>query len=167
MGGQGLRQGRFYRESTRDAGYESAGMKCRRLLLVFCFALAQIGWAGDGMKVSETKMKAAIQSVITQQLAAFRAGDFKAAYVFADQGLKEVYPVEAFEKMVRTAYPVIAGNISGRCGLTFDNGDEAVVNLRVFGPGEEAVDYQYTLRRDGEMWRITGVVLLKDQTIEV
>jgi hypothetical protein len=29
------------------------------------------------------------------------------------------------------------------------------------------VDYQYTLRRDGEVWRITGVTLLKDQTTEV
>jgi len=142
-------------------------MKIRRLFFGCCLVIAQLGWAGDGMKATETKVKATIQSVITQQLAAFRAGDFKAAYVFADQGLKDVYPVEAFEKMVRTGYPLIAKNVSGRCGLTFDNGDEAVVNVRVFGTGEEAVDFQYALRREGEAWRITGVILLKEQTTEV
>ena len=112
-------------------------------------------------------MKEAIQSVVTQQLAAFRAGDFKAAYVFADRGLKDVYTLEMFEKMVRAGYPEIAQNASGRCGLTFDNGDEAVVNVRVFDKAGEALDFQYTLRRAGETWRITAVVLLKSQTTEV
>ncbi len=139
-----------------------------RLLFLVCFTMvAQLAWAGEAMKASETKMKEAIQSVITQQLAAFRAGDFKAAYVFADQGLKDLYPLEMFEKMVKAGYPAIAQNVSGRCGLTFDNGDEAVVNVRVFGKGEESLDFQYMLRRDGEAWRITGVVLLKEQTTEV
>ena len=37
------------------------------------------------------------------------------------------------------------------------------MNVRVFSEGREPVDYQYTLRRDGEAWRITGVTLLGDK----
>jgi hypothetical protein len=41
------------------------------------------------------------------------------------------------------------------------------VNVRVAGPKEETITYQYVLRRDGETWRIMGVSLLKDQSTEV
>ena len=41
------------------------------------------------------------------------------------------------------------------------------MNVRVFSANREPIDYQYTLRRDGQDWRITGVTLLKDQTTEV
>jgi hypothetical protein len=69
--------------------------------------------------------------------------------------------------MVRTGFPIIAHSVSAKFGLTFDNGDEAVVNVRVIGANEETITYQYMLRLDGDAWRITGVVLLKEQTTEV
>jgi hypothetical protein len=143
-------------------------MKARHFLaFVLVVFFSCHGWGADGMKPSAMNTKEALHAVITGQLAAFRAGDYAAAYVFADPEIKAVMPVERFERMVKVGYPVIAHSVSAKFGLTFDNGDEAVVNVRVEGAHEEAITYQYMLRRDGEAWRITGVALLKDQTTEV
>jgi len=113
------------------------------------------------------KTKEALTAVINGQLAAFRKDDYAGAFVFADSAFKNALSVERFEQMVKGGYPAIAHSSSSRCGLSFDNGDEAVVNVRVFSEGREPVDYQYALHRDGANWRITGVTLLKDQTTEV
>src|SRR5436190_15397635 len=143
-------------------------MKARRflasVLLAMCSCLA---WGGDGMKPSEMTTKEAIHGVISGQLAAFRAGDYVTAYGFADRDIKNQFPLESFERMVKSGFPVIAHSVSAKFGLTFDNGDEGVVNVRVLGADDQSISYQYMLRRDGESWRITGVVLLKDQTTEV
>ena len=143
-------------------------MKPRRLLLLvllLCWPLLSPG--ADGLKPSEMKTKDTLHAVISSQLAAFRAGDYAAAYVFADDEIKQKAGVEQFEVMVRRGYPAIAQSASATFGLTFDNGDEAVVNVRVVGANQEALTYQYMLRRSGDGWRITGVVPLKEQTTEV
>jgi len=132
-------------------------------LLLFCGTI----FGEEGLKPSEMKTKDALHAVINGQLAAFRKDDYAAAYVFADQVIKNQFPVESFERMVRAGYPAIAHSTSAKCGLSFDNGDEAVVNVRVFSENHDPIDYQYTLHRDGQDWRITGVTLLKDQTTQV
>ena len=143
-------------------------MKLRRFLILTWLACSLPHALGDdGLKPSETKMKSALHAVIAQQLEAFRVGDYAAAYVFADAAIKSMFPLERFEQMVKSGFPIIAHSASAKFGLTFDNGDDAVVNVRVFGADRPSVDYQYTLRRDGEVWRITGVALLRDQTTEV
>jgi len=144
------------------------GMKPRWLLVLLLLICPVAGsWGADDLKPSEMKTKDALHAVIDGQLAAFRKDDYAGAFVFADKVFKNQLTLEQFERMVKTGYPPIAHSTSARCGLSFDNGDEAVVNVRVFSEGREPVDYQYTLRRDGEAWRITGVTLLKDQTTEV
>lgn len=143
-------------------------MQPRRLLFLMLFLCSLAwSWGADDLKPSEMKIKDALHAVIDSQLVAFRKGDYAAAYVFADSAIKDRVSLEGFEKMVRAGYPAIAHSTSVKFGLTFDNGDEAVINVRVFSADAAPIDYQYTLRRDGENWRITGVTLLKDQTTEV
>jgi len=124
-------------------------------------------WGADALKPSDVHIKDALRAVVDAQLNAFRRDDYAGAYVFSDVEFRHQCPLDRFERMVRIGYPAIAHSTSARCGLAFDNGDEATVNVRVFSDGREPIDYQYTLRRDGEIWRITGVTLLKDQTTEV
>lgn len=143
-------------------------MKTRSLLVLMLLACSVTwSWGADDLKPSEIQIKDALRSVIEAQLNAFRHEDYAGAYVFSDSEFRHQCPLDRFERMVRIGYPAIAHSTSARCGLAFDNGDEAKVNVRVFSDGREPVDYQYTLRRDGEIWRITGVTLLKDQTTEV
>jgi len=141
-------------------------MKPIRLFLMM-LSVCTAAWGDEGLKPSEMKTKEALHAVIDGQLAAFRKDDYAGAYVFADGAIKNQFSLENFERMVRTGFPAIAHSTSAKCGLSFDNGDEAVVNVRVFSANREPIDYQYTLRRDGDAWRITGVTLLKDQTTEV
>jgi hypothetical protein len=143
-------------------------MKARRFLALVLLTIGScLAWGAEGMKPSEMKTREILHSVITDQLAAFRADNYAAAYVFADREIKQRMPLESFERMVKVGYPIIAHSVSAKFGLTFDNGDEAVVNVRVVGKDDETISYQYLLRRDGEAWRISGVVLLKEQTTEV
>ena len=137
------------------------------LLLLSLVLFAQTTLPAAELKASEMKMKETLHAVITQQLAAFRADDYKAAYVFADASIKEQFPLEAFEQMVRTGYPLIAKSTEAVFGLTLDNGDAAVVNVRVVGANKETLSYQYLLKRDGENWRIAGVSLLEDKSLTV
>ncbi len=142
-------------------------MKTLRLLFAAIFAMLQGGWAAEEMNPSDTKIKETLQAVVQKQLEAFWAGDYKAAYAFADAGIKAQFPVEAFEEMVKTGYPAIASSVSSTFGLTFDNGDEAVVHVRVVGADKVAAEYQYVLKRTGEKWGVAGVVKVKSEGIEV
>jgi hypothetical protein len=143
-------------------------MKTRSLLVLMLLVCSVMrGWGADDLKPSEINIKEALRTVIDAQLNAFRHEDYAGAYIFADNEFRHQCPLDRFERMVKVGYPAIAHSTSARCGLAFDNGDDAVVNVRIFSEGREPVDYQYTLRRDGEAWRITGVTLLKDQTTEV
>jgi hypothetical protein len=141
-------------------------MKTRWLLLLASIAVTCHGWAEE-MKPSEPKVKEALQSIVQKQLAAFRKNDFAAAYVFADNGIKAQFPLEAFEKMVREGYPLIAKSVAATCGLTFDNGDEGVVQVRIEGEKKKIGTFQYQLKRTGETWRIMGVTELQSEGIEV
>lgn len=109
-------------------------------------------------------MKEQIHAVVGGQLEAFRKNDFAAAYTFAAAQFRAQFSLPDFEKMVRTGYPAIAGNQDAVYGLTLDDGEKAVVNVRVIGEDKKSVSYQYLLQREGEDWRIGGVVALGEQS---
>lgn len=111
---------------------------------------------------STEAMKKELAKVIEGQLAAFRADDYPRAYAFAAAGIKEMFNPAEFERMVRGAYPVIAHSVSAEYGLTFDSGEEAVVNVRVVGATDgQTVEYLYTLSKENGEWKITGVSELR------
>ena len=128
------------------------------VLLAPCAAIAE-----EAAKPSTPEMKEKFQTVIRGQLAAFRKGDFAAAYKFAAAGIREQFPLAEFEAMVKSSYPSIAKNTDAVFGLTLDDGDKAVVNVRVVGEKDESASYQYLLQREGEEWRIGGVYKLREE----
>lgn len=134
----------------------------RLLSLLFCFLVAVPAFGESPSKPSSEVVKQTLHLVIKSQLKAFRRGDFAAAYEFAAPGIREKFPVAAFTEMVKTSYPEIAANADVVFGLTFDDGDSAVVNVRVIGKDKAARRHQYSLERTGKDWRITGVVPLPE-----
>lgn len=112
-------------------------------------------------------MKEKLHAVIRQQLEAFRRDDYAAAYVFAAAAIKAQFPVEAFEKMVRAGYPMIAKSSDANFGLTLDDGDRAVVTVRVVGADQRGASFHYLLERSGDDWRISGVQQLDEKTTEI
>jgi hypothetical protein len=141
-------------------------MKTRWLPLVASIAVTCHGWAEE-MKPSEPKVKEALQSIVQKQLAAFRKNDFAAAYVFADDGIKTQFPLEAFAKMVKGGYPEIAKSASESFGITTDNGVDAVVIVRVVGDNKHAATFRYVLKFADKVWRVAGVVKVEVEDLEV
>lgn len=116
---------------------------------------------------SSEAVKKELAAVIDAQLAAFRANDFEKAYGFAASAIKDLFAADAFEKMVRTAYPVIAHSSTADYGMTFDTGEEAVVNVRISNAEKKSVEYQYLLKKEDGQWRIGGVAEVRAQGLSV
>lgn len=158
-------------ESISVVSSESFCMKTRWILLLAIVFLPLMAALGEDLPrdlmPSGQPIKDALRTVITSQLDAFRHDDYAAAYRVSHAEFQDHMTVQTFERMVRLGYPAIAHSTSARFGLAMDNGDDAVINVRIYSANAEPIDYRYILRRDGESWRITGVTLLKDETTGV
>jgi hypothetical protein len=108
-------------------------------------------------KLTERAVEKELREVIESQLSAFREGDYPTAYNYAASGLKAQITLPAFERMVKTSYPVIAQSRSAEFGVSLDNGHQALVNVTIVGRSGRARHYQYILEREGSIWRIFGV----------
>jgi hypothetical protein len=128
----------------------------RALLTVLFAALGSVATAGE-LNPSTAPMKEKLQAVVRQQLEAFRRNDFAAAYKFAAKGITDQFPLAEFETMVRKGYPIVAASTDAVFGLTMDDGDRAVVSVRVIGKEKQSGTFQYLLERSGNEWRIAGV----------
>lgn len=134
----------------------------RRAILILLAVLGNLGQAAD-VGPSSPEMKEKLQAVIRKQLEAFRKDDYQAAYKFAAESIKAQFPVDAFERMVRVGYPLIAKSNEVKFGLSLDDGDTGVVTVKVIS-GDSSATYQYMLERNGDDWRITGVEQLDEKT---
>jgi len=132
-------------------------------LLLFLAFLGCLANAAD-MIPSTPAMKETVQAVVRQQLEAFRRNDFGGAYKFAAKGIKDQFPLAEFEAMVRKGYPLIATSTDAVFGLTLDDGEKAVVNVRVIGKDKQSANFQYLLERSGTDWRIAGVFEQQEKT---
>lgn len=112
-------------------------------------------------KASSAELKEKLKKVVQGQLEAFRKGDFIAAYGFAAKGIREQFPIEAFETMVKANYAAIAQSTESVFGLILDDGKVALVNVRVVGANKESVNFRYLLEREGDEWRIGGVIAMR------
>ena len=99
-------------------------------------------------RLSDPSSGQELKRVVESQLSAFREGDFPGAYKYADSDLKAQMSLNAFERMVRTSFPVIARSQSVVFGVMVDNGEQAVVNTAIKGESGRMVHYQYMLRRE-------------------
>lgn len=107
--------------------------------------------------------RAAVQSVIGQQLDAFLADDGAVAYSFAAPGIKQMFPTqEIFMDLVRRGYQPVYRSRSHAFGELKETaaGLEQIVDI-VDAAGEFWTA-RYTLEKqpDGS-WKITSCMLLK------
>lgn len=113
-------------------------------------------------QVSERDQKA-IQSVIENQISAFRADDADAAFKFAAPNIKTLFPnATVFMGMVRRGYQPVYRPRQYRFGQT--RGDATRVAQLIFIEDAEGVAYEalYELaKQEDGSWRIAGVYLKK------
>lgn len=111
--------------------------------------------------------KVAFRGLIDGQIAAFRAGDARAAFEVVDPDLQLKFgDAERFLEVVRVGYRPVYAPKSYRFGQTveLDAVNEAGQWLHVVGPNNEPVDALYLLERqpDGD-WKTSGCLLFRPE----
>ena len=127
------------------------------LTAIFLFPLLPVR-AQDAHEIQQSnpQMKAALDLVVTRQLAAFGAGNFSLAYTYAASGIQKVYPLVEFERMVRAGYPIMLTSPKVDFGVALDDGQTGVVFAEMTGTKGKQV-FRYLLTHETIGWKITGV----------
>lgn len=107
---------------------------------------------------SSAEVRRQVVGVVEAQFTAIRDGDYARAYSFAAAGLQQQFTVAGFERMVKDGYPIIAYWRAVSFGEVVDNGREAAVLLSVQGRSGRTRTFRYVLIREGNAWRINGVM---------
>jgi len=132
------------------------------LALMLGIVLAPI-WAPGGAARAGGDERAAIVSVIENQLDAFQRDDARAAFDYASPGIRAMFESpENFLAMVAESYAPVYRPRSVRFLDLVDEAGQRVQRVLFTGPDGTPVIALYTMRRmkDGS-WRIAGCVLLR------
>jgi hypothetical protein len=125
--------------------------------LLACALLGPLAVSVEGQG-AEAQAVAMTQAAL-DQLAAFRRGDWGAAYGYASAAIQARFPPEAFRQMVTGGYAAIARSARGTVLRTeVLDARRGFVELRVEGQDGETVDALYELVEESGAWRINGVV---------
>jgi hypothetical protein len=126
------------------------------LLLFGVFAHA----AGPEMPLSPRKVRDEVRAVVAAQLAALRTGDFATAYDFAARGIRRQFDERLFALLLKRGYAPLLKAGPTDIGLVRDDGEgTAQVSVTVTDLQKRATVYRYWLVKEGDAWRINGVVL--------
>jgi Domain of unknown function (DUF4864) len=103
--------------------------------------------------------QAAMTRTVLEQLAAFRRGDWAAAYAYASSTIQARFGLEAFRQMVTSGYTEIAGSLRATVSkVEMIDADHGLVEVRVDGANGRTVDALYELVDEQGSWRIEGVL---------
>jgi hypothetical protein len=98
--------------------------------------------------------------VVSQQLAAFRADDYPAAYRQVSMSFQEKFNLESFADLARTDYPTLLRATRVEFGQTRFHGRNAVVSAYFIMPEGDIVPCIYSLIREDDSWKIENVRVL-------
>jgi hypothetical protein len=139
----------------------------RRIILIGAIGLLaglSPARAEDGPAASS---QAAIRSVITQQLDAFKAEDGVAAEAFASPGIRDRFPDPAsFMGMVKQSYGALIRPKSTQFGELSQTALGLVQKLTVVDSTGVVWTAAYTMTLVDGQWRISGCYMLKSQAVD-
>jgi hypothetical protein len=122
-------------------------------------ALALV-WAAPVL--AQTAREPAVEQVITEQIRAFEADDFAAAFSHASPGIRGLFGTpEVFGRMVREGYPMVWRPSAFRfLGVTPEAG---ALHQKVLVTDAQGVTHllDYTMIQTPDGWRIDAVRILR------
>jgi hypothetical protein len=128
-------------------------------LLLFFFSLCAVAFV-IAHRIEQRRPAPApreLFAVVNDQLAAFRAADFPAAYRRAASGVQQKFTPAQFERMVRRDYATMLRAERVEFGVVKVDGGNAVVQVFFFGAGGSVRSFLYSLTAEGPAWKIEGV----------
>lgn len=112
------------------------------------------------MRLSPKPVRDEVRAVVEAQLAALQTGDFATAYEFTARGIRRQFDERLFALMLKRGYAPLLKPGRSEVGLVRDDGEgTAQVSVVVAGLRNRSTVYRYWLVREGDLWRISGVVL--------
>lgn len=128
-------------------------------LLLFFFSLCAAAFVVAHRLEQRTPAPApgVLFAVVNDQLAAFRAADFPAAYRHAASGVHQKFTPAQFERMVRRDYAGILKAQRVEFGSVKVEGGSAFVQVFFFGGNGFVRSFQYSLTAEGSSWKIESV----------
>jgi hypothetical protein len=96
-------------------------------------------------------------SIVEQQLAAFRADDYRSAYLHAASGVQQKFTIPQFESMIRRDYGDMTNAQHIEFGLVEVSGSVAVVQVYLHGANGSLRSFLYSLIAEDNSWKINGV----------
>lgn len=128
-----------------------------RVLVLVAVLLA---WPGPGARAQDAA--AAIRGVISDQIAAFRADDFGAAFEFASPAIRTMFgDPESFGRMVRQGYPMVWRPERFRFSGLEDRDGRKVQGVLVTDQNGALHMLEYEMIPGEGGWRINGVRILQ------
>ena len=112
------------------------------------------------MRLSPKKVRDEVRAVVEVQLAALQAGDFATAYDFAAGGIRRQFDERLFTVMIKRGYaPLLRPDKADLGVVRDDGGGTAQIGVTVTDRQNRSTIYRYWLVKEGDAWRISGVVL--------
>jgi hypothetical protein len=110
--------------------------------------------------------RAAIQTMIGNQIEAFRHDDGRVAYSFASPVIQSIFPSpDAFMAMVTHGYPMVYRPQSVTFGPLLDTSLGPVQKAFITGPDGQAYVALYPMQRQPDgTWKINGCTIEKDDS---
>lgn len=145
----------------RAAGFFSRLAGIRMAILgILLFSGVFSPAAEPEMKLSSKKVRDEVRAVVEAQLAALRTGDFATAYDFAARPIRRQFDERLFELMIKRGYASLLKPGSADVGSVRDDGEGiAQVLVTITDAQKRVTVYRYWLTKEGEAWRIAGVML--------
>ena len=145
------------------------GLPTILIALTLSLALASRLAAPANAQDVDASTQAAVETVISGQIAAFRADDGALAYSFAAPSIKRIFPdPDRFMAMVREGYRPVYRPRYFRFARIDAVGGEIVQEVDIIGPDGKDWIAVYSLKQheDGS-WKITGCVLKEPEDLGV
>ncbi|HVY70330.1 MAG TPA: DUF4864 domain-containing protein [Verrucomicrobiae bacterium] len=140
-------------------------------VLYWALTAAVIETAGEGairpqgngdnvplLQQSDAKLRRTLTNAVLGQISALHSNDFARAYDYASMFVQAQFPLPVFERIVRSGYSPLLTATNAEFAGVLDNGRQAVAGLILRGPWPDVKRYEYHLRREGEGWKVTGVM---------
>ena len=96
-------------------------------------------------------------TVVNDQLAAFRAADYRGAYRYAASGVQQKFTLPQFEQMARRDYRHVASARRVEFGFVNVKGSSAVVQVFFFTANGTVRTFLYSLTAERQKWKIDDV----------
>ena len=149
--------------------FRRLGLPTILVALTLSLALASGLAAPANAQDVDASTQAAVETVISGQIAAFRADDGALAYSFAAPSIKRIFPdPDRFMAMVREGYRPVYRPRDFRFARIGAVGGEIVQEVDIIGPDGKDWIAVYSLKQheDGS-WKITGCVLKETEDLGV